>query len=245
MSTLEAHLRRQIEHSRDFFWHRLRWRAVASHLPHSLPFQLLDVGAGAGLLGVFLNRDFPLATYRFLEPIHSLQHQLEITYGVAANATELSSYESIQYVALLDVLEHQADDRRFLRELLGKMAAGSTLIVTVPAMMGLWSGWDVALGHHRRYDRTRFRGAIDGLPVQVIELSYLFPEMVPLALLRKWRRKASSNGASTDEGAAFPDLPLIVNDGLYALGSVSLAIRSHVPAGSSLLAVLRKISPKE
>jgi hypothetical protein len=237
MSTLEAHLRRQIEHSRDFFWHRLRWRAVASHLPHSEPFQLLDVGAGAGLLGVFLTRDFPLATYRFLEPIDSLQRQLESNYGVAANAAGLSSHASIQYVALLDVLEHQADDRRFLDELLGKMARGSTLIVTVPAMMGLWSGWDVALGHHRRYDRTSFRRAIDGLPVQVIELSYLFPEMIPLAILRKWLRKG--NGETTDE-AAFPDLPLAVNDGLYALGSVSLGLRRYVPAGSSLLAVLRK-----
>ena len=238
MSTLEAHLRRQIEHSRDFFWHRLRWRAVASHLPHSVPFQLLDVGAGAGLLGVFLARDFPLATYRFLEPIESLQRQLESTYGVGANAAALRSYESIQYVALLDVLEHQADDRKFLGELLGKMARGSILIVTVPALMGLWSGWDVALGHHRRYDRTTFRCAIAGLPVQTIELSYLFPEMIPLAILRKWLRKGI--GGTADESAAFPDLPLAVNHGLYALGSVSLAIRRHVPTGSSLLAVLRK-----
>lgn len=238
MSTLEAHLRRQIEHSRDFFWHRLRWRAVASHLPHSQPFQLLDVGAGAGLLGVFLRRDFPHATYRFLEPIESLQRQLESQYGVRANAAELSSYHSIEYVALLDVLEHQADDRKFLGELLGKMDRGSVLIVTVPAMMALWSGWDLALGHHRRYERTSFRSAIDGLPVEVIELSYLFPEMIPLAIVRKWLRRETAGTA--DESAAFPDLPLAVNHGLYALGSVSLAVRRQVPAGSSLLAVLRK-----
>jgi hypothetical protein len=239
MSSLEAHLRRQTDHSRDFFWHRLRWRAVASHLPPSVPFQLLDVGAGAGLIGVFLNRDFPLATYRFLEPIESLQRHLESTYGAAANAIRLSSYERIQYVALLDVLEHQARDHRFLGELLQKMARGSILIVTVPALMALWSGWDVALGHHRRYDRKSFSRAIEGLPVEVIELSFLFPEMIPLAVLRKWLRKSSSNADAPDE-AAFPDLPLIVNDGLYALGSVSLAIRGYVPAGSSLLAVLRK-----
>lgn len=238
MSTLEAHLRRQIEHSRDFFWHRLRWRAVASHLPRSQPFQLLDVGAGAGLLGVFLTRDFPLATYRFLEPINSLQRQLESTYGVAANAAAMSSYEGIQHLALLDVLEHQADDRNFLRELLGKMAPGSSLIVTVPALMGLWSGWDVALGHHRRYDRKSFRRALEGVPVQVIELSYLFPEMIPLAMFRKWLRKGT--GATADESAAFPDLPQPINHALYALGSVSLAARRYAPAGSSLLAVLRK-----
>jgi hypothetical protein len=240
MSSLEAHLRRQVDHSRDFFWHRLRWRAVASHLPRAGRFQLLDIGAGAGLLGVFLNRDFPQATYRFLEPIDSLQRQLESTYGVSANAATLTAYEGIEYLALLDVLEHQVDDRAFLEDLLQKMARGSTLIVTVPALMALWSGWDVALGHHRRSDRTSFRRAIAGLPVEVIEVSFLFPEMVPLALVRKWLRKTSPTDTVADELAAFPDLPLIVNDGLYALGSASLAIRRAVPSGSSLLAVLRK-----
>jgi hypothetical protein len=105
--------------------------------------------------------------------------------------------------------------------------------------MALWSGWDVALGHHRRYDRRSFKRTVEGLAMQVVELSYLFPEMIPLALLRKLLRKTSSNGTAPDE-AAFPDLPLPVNDALYAVGSVSLAARRRVPAGSSLVAVLRK-----
>jgi len=240
VSSLEAHLRRQIEHSRNFFWHRLRWRAVASHLPTDRAFRLLDVGAGAGLLGVFLQRDFPKATYMFVEPIESLQQYLETSYGVTANAAGLSSFSGIEYVALLDVLEHQADDRRFLAELLERMAAGAMLIITVPALTGLWSGWDVALGHHRRYDRSGLQRALDGLPVQVMEMSYLFPEMIPLALLRKRLKPPSPNGQPTVESAAFPDLPRVVNDGLYAVGRCSLAVRRYSPTGSSLLTVLRK-----
>ena len=240
MSSLEAHLRRQIEHSRGFFWHRLRWRAVASHLPTNRSFRLLDVGAGAGLLGDFLRRDFPTARYLFVEPIESLQQYLEASYGSSANATTLSSYKGIEFVALLDVLEHQADDRRFLAALIEKMAPGATLIITVPALTGLWSGWDVALGHHRRYDRSTLQHAMDDLPVRFVEISYLFPEMIPLALLRKRLRIATPNGEPTAESAAFPDLPRVVNDGLYAFGRCSLAIRRYSPTGSSLLAVLRK-----
>jgi len=66
---LEAHLRRQIEHSSRFFWHRLRWRVVRSYLPEGRSFELVDVGAGAGLVGAYLARDRPLGTYRFVEPI--------------------------------------------------------------------------------------------------------------------------------------------------------------------------------
>src|SRR3979411_891512 len=109
------------------------------------------------------------------------------------------------YLALLDVLEHQADDRAFLDDLLHKMARGSTLIVTVPALMALWSGWDVALGHHRRYDRRSFRRAIAGLPVEVIEVSFLFPEMVPLALVRKWLCKTSPTDTAPDHAAGLSD----------------------------------------
>ena len=240
VGSLEAHLRRQIEHSRNFFWHRLRWQAVAAYLPRGRSFQLLDVGAGAGLLGVFLQRDFPLASYRFVEPIESLQRYLESSYGAAANAGGWTSYNGIEYVALLDVLEHQDDDRQFLGGLLARMAPGATLIITVPALMQLWSGWDVALGHRRRYDRRSLRRAFDGLPVKVVEMSFIFPEMIPFGLLRTRLRAAPANGQPTLESAAFPDLPRIVNDALFVIGRGSLALRRKSPTGSSLLAVLHK-----
>ena len=70
---LEAHLRRQIEHSARFFWHRVRWSAVSIYLPKNKPFELLDIGAGAGVLGTFLAKDRPQATYHFVEPIETLR----------------------------------------------------------------------------------------------------------------------------------------------------------------------------
>ena len=231
MSELESHLRRQAEGAADFFWHRLRWRAVAEHLPRDRPFALLDVGAGAGFVGDYLGRDFPRASYGFVEPIDFLERALEERYGAEANARERESYSRYDFVALLDVLEHQEDDRGFLVELLAKMEGGASLIVTVPALKHLWSQWDVALGHHRRYDRPRLRAAFAGLPLQIVELSYLFPELVPPGLLR--RRRPPGN-------AEFPELPRPLNEALYLLGSASVRLRRFWPAGTSLLAVARR-----
>ena len=141
-------------------------------------------------------------------------------------------------MTLLDVLEHQEDDRAFMAELVGRLDPGATVVVTVPAGSHLWSGWDVALGHHRRYDRALFRRAIDGLPLTIVALDYLFPELVPLALLRKLRmRPLPRDGASVD--AEFPVLPRPANELLYRIGSASLRLRRLWPAGTSLLAVLR------
>ncbi len=233
---LEAHLRRQIEHSRRFFWHRLRWRAVRSYLPKEIPFGLVDVGAGAGLLGDFLARDRPRASYHFVEPIESLRTFLCECYGSRSDAAGWVDYSQAQFVTLLDVLEHQQDDRTFLRDLVTKMQPGATLILTVPAEQKLWSQWDVALGHFRRYDRFSLLQCVNALPLSVTEVSYLFPEMVPLGMMRARKRKVRPL-TETDEDAEFPDLPGIVNDVAYGLGTVSLGLRRHWTVGTSLLMV--------
>jgi SAM-dependent methyltransferase len=230
---LEAHLRRQIEHSRRFFWHRLRWRAVLDYLPEGPPLSLLDVGAGAGLCGEFLGRDRPQATYRFIEPIDSLGQMLRDRYGADADASGEVDHHRSDVVTLLDVLEHQPDDRAFMEDLVGRMRPGAVLLVTVPARQDLWSEWDVALGHFRRYDRESLLAVADGLPLTVIETSYLFPELVPMGMWRARRKAARPSGGDADD-AEFPDLPGVVNDLLYAVGTASLSLRRRWPTGSSL-----------
>jgi len=238
VSALESHLLRQIEHSRDFFWHRLRWRALSFYLPADRSFRLVDIGAGAGLLGDYLRRCVPQASYGFVEPIDSLEQYLESCYGAASNFRGLAAYRDVEIVTLMDVLEHQADDRAFLAELVGRMERGTTLFVTVPALRSLWSQWDVALGHYRRYDKTSFRRCIEGLPVDVRDLCYLLPEMIPLGWVRKVARGTSQGGEGNGKPAEFPDLPKVLNHLLYGLGVVSLRLRRWWPAGTSLMAVL-------
>jgi hypothetical protein len=248
MDPLEAHLQRQIEHSRDFFWHRVRWKAVAGELDRG-PFVLTDVGAGIGLVGDFLRDEFPGSTYKFVEPLGSLITELESRFGADANWNDAPSYAGSRYITLLDVLEHIEDHRGFLEELTAKMDVGAKLIMTVPALLKLWSEWDVALGHYRRYDRAMVEQVFAGLPVRIREISYLFPEMLPLAMLRRRQRPASiapdSPGVGTvaadASSAEFPDLPKPVNEGLYGFGSVSLRARRRWPAGTSLLTVAERV----
>ncbi len=238
MSALESHLQRQIEHSRDFFWHRVRWRAVQSELDDS-EFTLTDVGAGIGLVGDFLARDYPRATYRFVEPLNSLADELGRRFGAAANVNDAGSYPDSRYVVLLDVLEHIEDDRAFLLDLSAKMAPGSRLIMTVPALQRLWSQWDVALGHHRRYDKRMLRSLFRTLPLRIGEISYLFPEMLLPALIRA--RTSAAGGAPTDADAEFPDLSPSVNELLYRIGTGTLRLRRLWPAGTSLLVVADRV----
>lgn len=240
VEALEAHLRRQIDHSRRFFWQRLRWRLVRSYLPSYTSFTLVDVGAGAGLLGQFLAKDRPRATYAFVEPIDSLREFLRGQYGASADLTGQEGLYRADFVTLLDVLEHQQDDRSFLRDLITRMAPGTTLLLTVPALQDLWSPWDVALGHFRRYEKSTLLRSTEGLPLIIREISFIFPEMVPLGKIRA-RQKAQDSPEG--ESSEFPDLPGVVNDALYGLGSASLALRRRWRTGTSLFLAATVDSP--
>jgi hypothetical protein len=239
--SLENHLRRQIDHSQSFFWHRIRWKAVKRIFPNATDFGLVDVGAGAGMVGEYLGQEFPNARYHFVEPLESLEHTLEQRHGRERNLRQAARFENMQVITLLDVLEHQADDRVFLSDLVVKMDRGAVLVITVPALGALWSPWDVALGHFRRYTKASLSKAWSGLPVVPLDLAYLFPEMLPAAILRRLIAGFSRGGTTpTDSRTEFPDLPAPINRALLGVGALSLALRKYVPLGTSLIAVLKR-----
>ncbi|HEV7615608.1 MAG TPA: methyltransferase domain-containing protein [Solirubrobacterales bacterium] len=226
-----------MERSRDFFWNRIRWELILSQLPLGAT-ELVDVGAGPGFLGDFLRQRRPAIEYRFVEPIAGLERQLEARFGADANRRE-GDFGAASTVTLMDVLEHQPDDRAFMAELAAKMAPGSTLLLTVPAMPWLWSDWDSMLGHYRRYTKQMLREALAPLPFELQEQGYLFPELIPLGLVRRARMRGG-DGEEAAADAEFPDLPRPLNEALYRLGGATTALRRLWPAGTSLFAVLRR-----
>jgi len=238
MRQLEKHLIDQVERHRWFFWHRLRWHAVSGFLPRDRPFRLLDIGAGAGVLGHCLARDFANGQYFFFEPLESLAEHLAATFGPNRDVRDPKRYAEMDVVTLLDVLEHREDDLAFLQDLAARLRPGCTLIITVPALPSLWSAWDELLGHHRRYTRGALGRVLRACRLEIVVQHYLFPELLPLAYLRKCMSPAQG-GAAAEGRSEFPAVPPLVNAGLYALGRIIFPLSRLAPAGTSLFAVTR------
>jgi hypothetical protein len=234
--SLESHLTRQIEHSGEFFWHVLRRDVVFERLPVDRAFGVIDIGAGAGLLGESLRVARPNARYRFVEPIPALERHLEERFGSEANAGRDGTYAGAEFLMLMDVLEHQPNDRSLLGDIVAKMDRGAMLFITVPALGALWSKWDEELGHYRRYTRASLSALLREFPLDVVEVSYLFPELVPAALVRKVIRRTAAAGTSAG-ATEFPDLQPRLNNVLYGIGSLTMKVRRWMPFGSSVLAV--------
>lgn len=81
-------------------------------------------------------------------------------------------------VLALDVAEHVDDDRAFLRDVAARVAPGGRLLFSVPAWPWLFSGHDVALGHHRRYTPAAARALLEGAGLRIDRSGGLFHSLL-------------------------------------------------------------------
>ena len=143
-------------------------------------------------------------------------------------------------VTLLDVLEHLDDDAAALREMIRLVRPGGLVLITVPALRWLWSDWDVALHHRRRYHRADLLRLVGQPGVEVLHCGYINTvALLPILLIRCWRRWFPPRPGAVRAEDRIPWGP--VNSLLYG-SFVWPACRRWFPApvGVSLLAVLRK-----
>lgn len=146
-------------------------------------------------------------------------------------------------VTLLDVLEHLADDGAALREMLRLTRAGGLVVITVPALQWLWSDWDTALHHRRRYTRGQLLALVRQPGVEVLRCAYFNWLTLPaIAAVRLWRHVFPPPAGALRAEDKLP--PAWLNAALYQTLVVPArwsCCRS--PLGVSLLAVLRKAEP--
>ncbi len=157
--------------------------------------------------------------------------ELRSEFGTEQELPDLGQVANADVVAVLDVLEHIEDDAEFLAGLVASMKPGATLVVTVPALQGLWSEWDVRLGHHRRYNRSGLGALTTNLPLAVHETVFLFPELVAPGVVRRFRKV----GDSAPGASEFPELGDTLDGLLERVGVATYRARRMVPLGTSLL----------
>ncbi len=130
-------------------------RYVAAMMAPFIGERVLEVGAGLGGNIPYLHHG-RVRDWLCLEPDRAMATGIGVmiaagTEGVPPGA----AFDSILY---LDVLEHIADDRAELARAMTLLGAGGTLIVLTPAHQFLFSPFDAAIGHYRRYARTGLLG---------------------------------------------------------------------------------------
>ena len=156
-------------------------RYLAAEIAPFLGRRVLEVGAGIGATTLALARD-PDATWLCLEPDPRLAAALaeriargELPPSCAAmcgGLADLSGSATFDAILYVDVLEHIEDDVAEMQRAALRLAPGGHLVVFGPAHEWLYSPFDKAIGHHRRYTR-RTLAAVGPQGVDLVRLRYI------------------------------------------------------------------------
>jgi len=225
------------------FWMDRRFRVLnmlASELVGSAE-NLAEIGCGTGVL----------------------QHQIENTYdkpvdgfdlnSVALERTMASKSRTFCYdisdrlpslenksdlIFLFDVIEHIADEKDFISKVLFHLAPGGHLIINVPAVNLLFSGYDAAVGHIRRYSICGLNTAAQNCGLIPKKVIYWGLPLLPMLLVRRFLLPTGDFGDQKILQRGFAPPNPWFNSFLYRLSTLE-AIKFN-PIGTSVMGIYQK-----
>ena len=182
----------------DLFAEARNWKSYwALQVRPFLKGDILEVGAGLGSNTPFLDRD-GAGRWVCLEPDARLADRLATRLQQATRAQEyeaicgtLRSVAGQQFDTILyiDVLEHIENDADELKIAASCLRPAGHLVVLSPAHQRLFSPFDKAIGHFRRYDRSTLQGLTPpGLQLErlrYLDSAGLIASVANLVLLRQ------------------------------------------------------------
>ena len=146
----------------EIFRQARRWKAYwRSRIARYVHGAVLEAGAGIGANTLTL-AGLAYDSWLCLEPDPALAAQIVPPsprhYVMVGTSADLSGcrFDTILY---LDVLEHVRDDRDELARAAALLNPGGSLVVLAPAHDSLFTPFDRAVGHFRRYDCPSLRAA--------------------------------------------------------------------------------------
>lgn len=252
-----------LEQEDRHWWYRGRRRIVCeelAQLPTGPEMRVLDAGCGSGRLLDEL-RDYGHVTGLDLNPDSVEVARSRGHEDVVQGPVEQLPWpdETFDLVISLDMVEHTADDRVTLRELRRVTKPGGYFLMTVPALRALWSSHDVFNNHFRRYDRKMMRALAADTGWSIERMTYfnslLLPPAAAVRLLQRMRHRDamesySSDGVTneTEHGKHGSDVEL-TPPWMSPVLELPMKLeakwldrgRRSLPAGLSLLAVLRRV----
>ena len=230
----------------DHFWMQWRLRAFLEQLKGlkidlRSPLKALEIGCGDGVLRRQLEAnsawdiDGADINSEALKRTHSVRGET-FFYDIFDRRREFAGHYDA--IILFDVLEHIADEKAFLEAALFHLKKGGMLFINVPALQGLFSRYDEAVGHLRRYDKGMMAGLIKSASLELVNMRYWGFSMLPLLSMRQHLVKNEKPSDETIRRGFEPPTEA-VNSIMKTVMQIETSIFKEPPSGSSLLAAAR------
>lgn len=178
--------------TRDHFWMQWRFNVIKNKLtPVIRPtsnLKFLEIGCGHGQFIEQCEDTFPASVdgcdlnLYALKQVRNVRGDIFVYNIFDQNERLKNKYDG---VFLLDVIEHIDDDKTFVNAALAHVKPGGLVVVNVPALNMLFSDYDVAAGHKRRYSRSQIEDLFKASGIELLSVSYWGMLMLPIAIARK------------------------------------------------------------
>jgi SAM-dependent methyltransferase len=235
----------------EHFW--FAWRLAALRalwrrcgLEEGAPLAVFDVGCGAGVLADQVEgctawrvdgADLNLPALQRCRPRRGETFYYDITERRAP------CREAYDVLLLADILEHIEEPEAFLRAALWHLRPGGWVLLNVPAGPALYSGYDRAAGHRRRYTATGLRAATAPLGLEEVRCRAWGLSLLPVAALRTlWFAVRPPRAEVMRRGLEPPGR--LCHRLLHALRRLETALLPLGPCGTSLVLAGRKPPPR-
>lgn len=174
----------------DHFWVRRRFEVLRRLAGNLIPSagEIAEIGCGHGLLQRQIEDAYGRQVTGFDLNEFALKQNLSRLSNICCydiHQQDPTLQQRFGLVLLFDVLEHIADEDRFLAALTFHLAPCGKLVVNVPAGKWAYSAYDEAAGHVRRYSIGSLRDAAARSDLEVTKWSYWGFPLVPTLLLRR------------------------------------------------------------
>ena len=204
---------------------------IVSLMAPYLGGRILEVGAGHGTFTSLLARYGPVTATELSErAVAVLRERFAGQEGVTVVPVDELTDAGFDTAVMVNVLEHIDDDVGALRSLRDDLCPGGHLLIYSPAFNALYSDFDAAVGHYRRYTKPSLGRVLDDAGLEAVDIRY-----VNAVGARAWYLVATRLGRRPTEGWSTQ---------LFDRGAVPvvrrLERRVRPPFGQSLLAVARR-----
>lgn len=232
---MDAQVYKDVERSESGWWYRGRLLSLGAVLPRFVKRQgaVLDVGAGYGAMHTFLSQFGSVSAFDTYPDCVSACRRRGYREVYATLEALAAGEEEYSLIGAFDSLEHMEHDDVALRLLSTKLAPDGIFVATVPAHPFLFSAYDRAAHHHRRYSRRALRSLCEHAGFEILYMSYWNASLfVPAALARLLGK------GGTAALTLHPVLEYVFRGVVYL---ESLLLRfTPLPMGLSLIVVARK-----
>ncbi|MDQ2877656.1 MAG: class I SAM-dependent methyltransferase [Pseudomonadota bacterium] len=237
---------RMAAHDSTHWWYRARRDILADYLTREgqLPPDagILEIGCGTGhnlpMLARFGQVEAieidpaarAIASERLGRPVGAAP--LPLLPDVPRGAYDL--------IAVLDVVEHIADDVGALKAMGDCLTPDGKILITVPAHQWLWSAHDVVNHHYRRYSKKTLAAALAKAGLTHNGLSYFNSLLFPLAAAARIVGRMTGKDDSDDS----PPPPLL-NAAFEAIFRMERHLVGRVPLSPGVsIVTLASVAPR-